>query len=126
MISIQFISLFAVCAFADQSPFDGINCGNEAAGPTDKCAEGLEWVYQDPTNPNSLKKCCQEGLKSTFDDCKCLPCALTCDSTMSAQKKAYEGYKALNFTDTAAKAASETYICAVSIFWDGTYGANVK
>jgi hypothetical protein len=127
MTSIKFISLFAVCAFADQSPFDGINCGNEAGSPTEKCAEGLEWVYQDPTNPTtSLKKCCQEGLKSTFDDCKCLPCAIPCDSTASAQQKALEGFKALNFTDAAAKAASETYICADSIFWDGTYGANVN
>jgi hypothetical protein len=84
---------------------------------------GLEKVY-DADGKDA--KCCQSGLGSTYDDCKCLPCGMTCDSTLSAQQQAFEQYKALNYTEADARAAAETYICADSIFWPIDIPTNVE
>jgi len=45
---------------------------------------------------------------------------------MGAQQQAYKEYKALNFTDAEAKAASDTYICADSTFWPVNIPTNVE
>merc|ERR1719352_2145207 len=118
MISFSFASIFAMSAFADHMNWDGIACGdNEGMGK--QCQYGLEWVYEFPEEKKGIKKCCQKGFKSTIDDCKCLPCAnlKPCDSTAGAQQDAYEQYKAMNFSDQDAKAASETYMCAWNPYW---------
>jgi hypothetical protein len=128
MISFQFASFFTVCALADQSPWEGISCGTFSGSPTQTCQYGLEKIHRDPNDPTSGFKCCQKGLGSTYDDCKCLPCAdlKPCDSTQSARQNAYDQYKAMNFSDADAQAASETYICVWNSWWPIKIPEDVK
>merc|ERR1719359_322798 len=119
MISFQFASLFTMCALADQSPWEGVQCQG-IAGPNQECQYGLEKIPEDPNNPNNGGICCQKGLGSTYDNCKCLPCLdmKPCDTTQSAQEHAYHDYKRMGFSDEDAKEASDTYICAWNPLWD--------
>jgi hypothetical protein len=115
MISIQSVSLFALYALAEQ-PWTGTGCGVTGGG--DVCQYGLEFVYNpNPHDGTGEKKCCLKGQGSTWDDCKCLPCNIVCDSTQDAQQQAYEKYKAMIFKDIDAKAASESYICTWDAQW---------
>jgi len=92
----------------------------------DQCQFGLEWFFEEEGNPNSKRKCCQAGLDSSFNDCKCLPCDFNCTSTIDAQTQAAAAYKQLGYSEEEAEAASKTYLCGDSIFWTNYIPPNVE